>query len=290
MLGREPPTGTESSAQGPISGRMVPFSTSLDFPCYVWLPELSLLPGQIGRICAAPDTRTVTVWDNGCHAGYWRQTKVWLGKQLMAIRHKVRRIEVLIAVVASIGIAAVTAYVCHLKSASEPSQQSPGPQTGSRSKGQIDAGGPGTGEDVSLGRVLGINNPAIPPVTMPVGRPPGEDDTSDLSTPGAAVYSVLTLIDRDATNKLAGCFVEGAAETTGSLYRRYLGQPVELVEVIEDGDSAVVTWNATVHTALSLDGKSWPAGEMITLTTRLVRAGGFWKLVRLHEGSKDDSQ
>jgi hypothetical protein len=119
---------------------------------------------------------------------------------------------------------------------------------------------------------------------MRVGRQPGEDEGPDLSTPTAAVHSVLSLIDQDATDKLASCFVGKEADMAGGLYRRYLGLPVELVDVFEDAESAVVTWNAAVHTAFSLDGRSRLTGEKMTLTTRLSKVEDLWKLLRLHEG------
>jgi hypothetical protein len=65
---------------------------------------------------------------------------------------------------------------------------------------------------------------------------------------------------------------------------------VGLVEVIEEDESAEVIWNATVHTVFSLNGRKWSPGEKMTLTTRLVRVEGLWKLLKLHEGNEDGSQ
>lgn len=209
----------------------------------------------------------------------------------MPVSHRARSIKALFAVAATIGVAAVTAYICHSKSAPAPPEPLIPAQKDVQSVDTIEAREPGIGQDVSLGRVLGTNNPAIPPMTMPpVGRPPGEEDTPDLNTPAAAVYSVLTLIDQDATDKLAACFIEETQDTASNLYRRYLGHPIELADVVEDGESALVIWNATVHTEFSLDGTSRSPGETMTLTTRLVRVEDVWKLLRLHEGRKDVSQ
>lgn len=207
----------------------------------------------------------------------------------MPVFHKAKRIRVVLGVVAAIGIASVIAYVRHRGSAPE---RLPAPELmNTQSADQIDDEELSSGEQVSLGRLLGSNNPAIPPLTMPVPRPPSEDEGPDLSTPASAVYSVLSLIDQAATDKLAGCFVEAAPATAaGNLYPRYLGQPVELVDVVEAGESATVIWNATVHTEFSLDGTSRPPGETMRLTTRVVRAEDVWKLIKLHDGVENDPQ
>lgn len=204
----------------------------------------------------------------------------------MPVFHKAKRIRVVLGVVAAIGIASVIAYVRHRGSASE---RLPAPELmNTQSADQIDDEELSSGEQVSLGRLLGSNNQAIPPLTMPVPRPPSEDEGPDLSTPAGAVYSVLSLIDQAETDKLAGCFIEGTAATTaGNLYPSYLGHPVELVEVVEDGESTTVIWNATVHTEFSLNGTSRSPGETIKLTTRVVRAEDRWKLIALHDGVED---
>lgn len=190
-----------------------------------------------------------------------------------------------------VGILTVVLSVCYLKPARESRLPLARELPDTQSEDPLDGEEISSGEEVSLGRLLGTNNPAVPPVIMRVGPAPGEANAPDLSTPASAVYSVLCLIDQDATDKLAGCFVgEEAADMAGNLYPRYLGLPVELVDEFQDGESAVITWNAAVHTAFSLDGRSLSAGEKMPLTTRLSKVEGLWKLLRLHEGVKDDSQ
>ncbi len=139
-------------------------------------------------------------------------------------------------------------------------------------------------EPLPLGSVFGCNSPAPPAISVPVGRSSAETDTPDLSTPAAAMYSVLSLIDQTATDKLAPCLAEETEDPVSNLYPQYLGHPVELVEVIEDGESAEVIWDATVHTAFSLKGKQRFPGETITLTARLVQVEGLWKLLQFHDG------
>ncbi|MBL7189141.1 MAG: hypothetical protein ISS70_22670 [Phycisphaerae bacterium] len=202
----------------------------------------------------------------------------------MPVSRKAGRIKLAFAVAGAIGVVSVIAYVCRLKSVPTAQRLPPPAQTDGQSSDQIDAEEPAIGEEVSLGRILGTNNPAVPPFGMPSGRPPGEADTPDLSTPAVAVYTVLSLLDQDATERLAGCFVEETAGTASDLYPRYLGHPVELVEVIEEGESAGVIWHATVHTQFSMDGGSRSQGETITLTTRLLLVDGLWKILKLHDG------
>jgi hypothetical protein len=98
-----------------------------------------------------------------------------------------------------------------------------------------------------------------------------------------AVHEVLALIDRGATDQLSQCFASGAEDVAGGLYPRYVGHPVEVVEVAEEGAAAHVLWKATVHTGFTLEGRNWSPGEMITLEARLIQAEGVWKLARLYE-------
>jgi hypothetical protein len=208
----------------------------------------------------------------------------------MPVLRKARKIKVLFAVVGIIGIILITTYVYSVKSVTTSRQLSDPMQMDSQSVDQIESREPSSSEPLPLGRLLGSNNPAIPPMTMPLGHPPSQGDAPDLSTPAEAVYSVLSLIDQAATDKLAPCFVEEIEEPVSTLYPNYLGHPVELVEVIEKDESAEVIWNATVHTVFSLDGKNWSPGETMTLTTKLVCVEGLWKLLKLHEGNEDVSQ
>jgi hypothetical protein len=143
------------------------------------------------------------------------------------------------------------------------------------------------GEATSLGSLLGCNNPAPPPIAFHVGPASGQPDSPDLSTPAAAVHSVLSLIDQGATDKLAPCFVEETGDTVSKLYPAYLGHPIELVEVIEEDQCAELIWKATVHTAFSRDGRNGSPGETITLKTVLVRVEDVWKISRLFDGVQD---
>ena len=208
----------------------------------------------------------------------------------MSVLRNPRRIKVMLAVAGAVGVVSVAAYVWRLKSGPMPQQLSMPVETARRSADQTDGEESLPGENVPLGSLLGCNKPALPLVTMSVGRPPGAADTPDLSTPAVAVHTVLSLIDQAATDKLTLCFIEEAGDAASNLYPRYMGPPVELVDVVEEGESAGVIWNATVHTQFSLDGRDRSPGETITLTTRLLRVEGLWKILKLHDGVENGLQ
>ncbi len=116
-----------------------------------------------------------------------------------------------------------------------------------------------------------------------MGDPFSDLPTVDLTTPEAAVYSFLTLIDQGATDQLDECFAEGHEVAADGPYPRYLGRPARLVEVTADGDTARVLWEAQVHTPFTHKGRSCSAGEFVPLSSRLVRMDGSWKLLKLDE-------
>jgi len=205
----------------------------------------------------------------------------------MSVLRKARKIKVIFAVAGAIGVIAVNAYVHHLKSVPTLQRLSNPALMDSQSEDQTDDKESSFNEQLPLGSLLGYNKPAPPPIVMHVGRPPAEANTPDLSTPAATVYSVLSLIDQTATDKLAPCFIQKPEDAVGNLYPRYLGQPIELVEVAEEDEYAEVIWNATVHTNFSLDGRDWSQGEMMMLKTTLVRVEGLWKISKLYDRGKD---
>jgi len=169
--------------------------------------------------------------------------------------------KAMVAAIGVVGLVLAIVLVYHLKPppiAQEPVVAASGD---SHPLDQTDSEETASGEGISLGSLLGINKPAPPPIVFYVGRPPGEADAPDLSTPAVAVHSVLSLIDEGATDKLAPCFVKQIEDTVSELYPNYLGPPVELVEVVKEGESAEVVWKATVHTEFSLDGTQRSPGE-----------------------------
>ena len=198
--------------------------------------------------------------------------------------------KVIFVVLGGVGLVLVIALVYH----SNSSVVSQGPvvsvQRDSESVDPTEDEESTPGEATSLGSLLGCNQPAPPPIAFHVGRPPGEADTPDLSTPAVAVHTVLSLIEQGATDELDLCFVEETEDTVSELYPAYLGHPIELAEVVEEAESAEVVWKATVHTEFSRGGRSRAPGESITLRTRLVRVEDLWKLLKLHEGENNGLQ
>jgi hypothetical protein len=208
----------------------------------------------------------------------------------MAKLRKTRSLQRIAALAGAIGSVVVIGYMYRVPSRS-PVESPPVPVPAeSRSANQADGNQASVRGPLLLGSVLGYNSPAPPPASISVGRSSEETGTADLSTPGTAVYSVLSLIDQGATGKLAPCRCGETGEPVSNLYPRYLGPPVGLGEVIEEGQSAKVVWDATVHTEFSRRDKRWTPGETITLTARLVRVKGLWRLQQLHEEDEDDPQ
>lgn len=228
-------------------------------------------------------------WWESCNKGqvtasYWEKG---------ICRMRIRKAGTLIAAFTAAGVIVAASVMVYLhRSRSVPALQPPSvPVQGEdQSTDQADANEASFSEPLPLGSRFGYNQPAPPPITFFVGRSPDEAGVPDLGTPAAAVQTILSLIDQGATDKLALCLLEETDDAVSDLYPRYLGQPVGLVEVVEDEESAKVVWETAVHTAFSRQGKRWTPGETILLTARVVQVEGRWRLVQLHEGDEDDTQ
>lgn len=198
---------------------------------------------------------------------------------MVSERCNARTIKVVLAAagVAGLGLAIACLYRAEPPSTPAETASSPRPAEQDRSLGVAPLiGALRDGDDARAA--------APPPLIFMVGRPDA-DGAPDLSTPAQAVHSVLALLDRGDTEALSQCFGDAAPEASESLYPCPLGPPVELVDVVEDGDAATVVWNAVVRTEFTLDGTRRTPGETVTLTTRLIRGEGLWRLVRLHDGA-----
>jgi len=129
-----------------------------------------------------------------------------------------------------------------------------------------------------------LASPVEPEITfVSVGDPFSGVAAVDLRTPEAVVYSFLTLIDQGDLDQVDKCFADANEVVADGLYPRYLGQPIRLVEVTRDDDTAQVRWEATVHTPFSHQGEDRLPGEFVPLSSRLIRVGDLWKLVTLDE-------
>ncbi len=103
-------------------------------------------------------------------------------------------------------------------------------------------------------------------------------DAVDLSTPAAAVYSLLTLLDEGDTDQLGLCLVAEDTQVTDGPYPRHVGQPIRLIDIFEDGQAATVQWEATTHTAFDHADRHWTPGEYVPFTSHLVLDENVWKL------------
>ncbi len=197
---------------------------------------------------------------------------------MVSKRCKARAVKVVFAAAGIAGVALAIAWLYRSGPPSVPPEAASVPQADERTV---------TLGDTPLVSELRSTDDArsgpVPAVLFGIGRPDA-DDAPDLSTPAQAVYSVLELLDRSDTEALSRCFCDGVPDANESPYPRYVGPPVELADVVEEGNAATVVWTATVHTEFSLDGASRAPGETVTLITRLVRVEGLWKLARLHDG------
>lgn len=204
--------------------------------------------------------------------------------KVVPIAAQARRVKTVLAVIAVVSILSAATHVLWTPSLPAPSpvHLQDDPQT--RTSLPADRGEPSLlGHTPVVGALRGADDArtAAPPIIFMVGRP-DSDGAPDLSTPAQAVHSVLELLDRRDTEALSQCFRDGEPNASESLYPRHLGPPIELLEVLQESETARVRWNATVHTGFTLDGKSRSAGETIRLETRLVQVDGVWKLARLH--------
>ena len=210
-------------------------------------------------------------------------------KRIVPSATKAGGVKTILGAVAITSIFSVAAYVFRMRSLPVPPQPPPMQDDAETqtSRPADSAGSSLLGDAPLVGKLLGSDDaraPAPPPIIFMVGRR-DSDGGPDLSTPAQAVYSVLELLGRGSTEALSQCFRDAAPDANEGLYPRYLGPPVEVVEVAEEGDTASVYWNATVHTGFTFEAKRRSPGETVRLGTRLVRVDGVWKLARLYERS-----
>ena len=218
-----------------------------------------------------------------------RQGRAITGR-IVSAASKAGRVKVVLGAVAIASIFSVGAYVFRMRSQSAPSASPTPVQDDAEAQPSRRADSTASsllGDAPLIGPLRSTDDaraPAPPPIIFMVGRRES-DGAPDLSTPAQAIHSALELLGRGRTEALSQCFRDDTADAGQRLYPRYLGPPLEVVEVAEEGDTARVYWNATVHTGFTLEGKKRSPGETVGLETRLVQVDGVWKLARLHEHS-----
>ncbi len=191
-----------------------------------------------------------------------------VNKRIVPSATKAGMVKTVLAAVAIGSILSVAGYVFLMRSLPAPS---PAP-TPEQNDGQTqtsrlaDTGGSSLlGDGPAIHMLRGTDDvraAAPPPIIFMVGHPESGGGP-DLSTPAQAVHSALELLGRGNTEALSQCFRDATADANEGLYPRYLGPPIEVVEVAEEGDTARVYWNATVHTGFTLEGKKRSAGETV---------------------------
>ena len=103
----------------------------------------------------------------------------------MSVLREARKIKVLFAVTGILCIILIAVYLYSMKSLPAPRRLSAPVQKDNQSVDRIESQESSSGEPLSLGRLLGENKPAIPPMTMPGRRPPEKAVPSTFSaTPG----------------------------------------------------------------------------------------------------------
>ena len=201
---------------------------------------------------------------------------------------KAGRVKVVLGAVAIASIFFVAAYVYRMRSLPAPLPPPTPVQADGEDQTSRQAGRTGSsffGDAPVIRMLRGTDDaraPAPPPIIFMVGHPE-TGGGPDLSTPAQALHSALELLGLGRTEALSQCFCDGTPDAREGLYPCYLGLPVEVVEVAEEGDTARVYWNATVHTGFTVEGKDRSPGETVRLESRLVRVDAVWKLARLYE-------
>ena len=207
----------------------------------------------------------------------------------MGLVRYARAMDVIVAVVGTIGFIAVIAYVYRSQSVSPPHSPAAPAAPERPSADEADGNEAASWRVPAAGQRPGAQQPGPAARDLHGGTVTRGGYEPDLSTPATAVYSVLDLIERGATDGLNDCFVADVNDPASDLYPRCLGHPVALMDVVEEAETAKVVWEATVHTAFTRRGKQWSPSETMTLATQLVRVNGFWKLVRLCDGEEDET-
>jgi len=116
---------------------------------------------------------------------------------------------------------------------------------------------------------------------------------ADLSTPENAVHSLMASVGQHALGEPDQYLAPGAGDMRSSPYLRCLDFPMEVVDVIQEGDTAQVTYIASVVMAFSTEDTTWLPGESLMLTAHLIRSGELWQVLELDvspfEGDEHDA-
>ena len=198
----------------------------------------------------------------------------------LAGRAAAKLVFALFALVAVVIVAAVTWPTLRPSLAVSPALDGGGPPAGTEMGPTVAEAEPDRAEP-TLGP-FGPTDPAWRPA-MDGFETGGPESMVDLSTPAAAVYSLLTLLEQGDTGQIDLCLVGNDPKITGGQYRRRMGHPVRLICIVEDERSASVQWEATALIAFERDGRQWSPGQYVPFTSRLIYDDGLWKVAAFME-------
>ncbi len=117
---------------------------------------------------------------------------------------------------------------------------------------------------------------------------------TNFTTPENAVRSLIKLFEQRAGHELKAYLALGVVEDLDSSYLNCLGNPIEIIEVIQEEGTAQVTFLAAVHTEFTLHNTIWQPGDALTLAARFLRINDLWKCSAINstscEGDTDDAE
>ena len=105
------------------------------------------------------------------------------------------------------------------------------------------------------------------------------------STPENAVRSLMKLFEQRADDELKAYLAQGTGESPDSAYLKFLGGPIEIIEVIQEENTAQVTYLAAVHTEFALNNTIWLPGDALTLSARFLWINDLWKCLAINSAS-----
>jgi DNA-directed RNA polymerase specialized sigma24 family protein len=114
------------------------------------------------------------------------------------------------------------------------------------------------------------------------------------STPENAVHSLMKLSEQHAEDELKAHLPMGVERSLDSSYLKCLGNPIEIIEVIQEENHAEVIYLAAVREQFTLNNTTWLPGDALTLSARFLRIDDLWKCSAIHstsfEGDTDDAE
>ncbi len=106
--------------------------------------------------------------------------------------------------------------------------------------------------------------------------------------------SLIKLFEQRAGYELKAYLALGVVEDLDSSYLNCLGNPIEIIEVIQEESTAQVTFLVAVHTEFTLHNTIWQPGDALTISARFLRINDLWKCSAIEDvsfkGDTDDTE